>query len=70
VHRVLVENLRDGDRRKDPGVDGMIILRWIFKKWNVGVWIGLSWLWIGTGRGTCEYGNEPSGSIKCRGFLD
>jgi hypothetical protein len=25
------------------GVDGRIILRWIFRKWDVGVWTGLSW---------------------------
>ena len=29
---------------------------------------------VGSGQekvvGACEYGNEPSGSIKCRGFLD
>jgi hypothetical protein len=25
-----------------------IILRWIFRKWDVGVWTGLSWLRIGT----------------------
>jgi hypothetical protein len=24
----------------DPGVDGRIILEWIFRKWNVGVWTG------------------------------
>jgi len=35
----------------DPGVDGKIILRWIFRKWNVGVWIGSSWFRIGTGGG-------------------
>jgi hypothetical protein len=26
----------------DPGVEGRIILRWIFRKWDVGVWTGLS----------------------------
>jgi len=26
-----------------------LILRWIFRKWDVGVWTGLSWLRIGTG---------------------
>jgi hypothetical protein len=26
---------------EDPGVDGRIILRWIFRKWDVGAWIGL-----------------------------
>jgi len=28
-----------------------IILRWIFRKWDVGVWPGLSWLRIGRGGG-------------------
>jgi len=28
-----------------------IILRWIFKKWDMGVWTGSSWLRIGTGGG-------------------
>ena len=27
-------NLRKEDHFKDPGVDGRIILRWIFEKWN------------------------------------
>jgi hypothetical protein len=27
------------------------ILRWILRKWDVGVWIGLSWLRIRTGGG-------------------
>ena len=32
----------------DPGVDGRIILRWIFRTLGVGVWTELSWLRIGT----------------------
>ena len=39
------------DQLGDPGVDGRIILRWISRKWDVGVWTGLSWLRIGTGGG-------------------
>jgi len=35
----------------DPEVDGRIILRRIFRKWDVGVWTGSSWLRIGTGGG-------------------
>jgi len=33
----------------DPDVDGRIILRLIFGKWDLGVWTGSSWLRIGTG---------------------
>jgi hypothetical protein len=29
-------NLRDRDQLEDPGLDGRIILRWIFRKWDVG----------------------------------
>ena len=39
------------DHLGDPGVDGKIILRWIFSKWDVGVWNGSSWLKIETGGG-------------------
>jgi len=35
----------------DPGVDGRIILRWIFSKQDVGVWTESSWLRIGTNGG-------------------
>jgi len=31
----------------DPGVDGKIILRLIFREWFMGVWIRSSWLRIG-----------------------
>jgi len=34
-----------------PGVDGRIILRWIFRKRDVGVWTGSSWLMMGAGGG-------------------
>jgi hypothetical protein len=33
-----------------PGVDGRIILRWLFRMWDVGVWTGFGWFWIATGR--------------------
>jgi len=51
VYRVLVGNLREGDHLEDPGVDGRIILRWIFRKLDVRIWTGSSWLRIGTGGG-------------------
>jgi len=28
-------NLRERDHLEDPDVDGRIILRWIFRKWDV-----------------------------------
>ena len=28
------ENLRERGHLGDPGVDGMIVLRWIFRKWD------------------------------------
>ena len=36
-------NLREKDHLKDSGVDGWIILRWIFRKWDWGMyWIDLA----------------------------
>jgi hypothetical protein len=29
--------MRERDHWGDPGVDGRIILRWIFRKWDVGI---------------------------------
>jgi len=42
-------NLKERDHFGDPGVDGRIIIGWIFRKWDVGLWTGSSWLRIGTG---------------------
>jgi len=35
VNRGLVGKPEEKDNLGDPGVDGRIILRWIFMKWNV-----------------------------------
>ena len=69
VHKVLVVK-PEGKRQLGRHRHRRIILRWNFRKWDVGVWTGSSWLRIGKGGGTCECGNEPSGSIKCGEFLD
>jgi hypothetical protein len=44
-------NLRERDHLEDPGLEGRIILRWTFRKLDVGLWTGSIWLWIGTGGG-------------------
>jgi len=44
-------NLKERDHLGDPGLNGTIILRWIFRKWDVGLWTGTIWLRIATGGG-------------------
>ena len=51
VYRVLVGKPEWKNHFGDPGVDGRILLRWIFRKWDVGVRTGSSWLRIGAGGG-------------------
>jgi hypothetical protein len=33
----MITNLTERDQWGDPGVDGRIILGWIFRKWDVGL---------------------------------
>jgi len=47
----MEHNLRDRDHWEDPNVDGRIILRWIFRKWDVRALTGSMWLRIGKGGG-------------------
>jgi hypothetical protein len=51
VYRVLVGKPKGKRPLRRPGVDGRIILRRIFRKWDVGVWPGFGWLRIETGDG-------------------
>jgi len=44
-------NRREGDHWGDLGVDGCIILGWISRRWDVGMWTGLGWPRIETGGG-------------------
>jgi len=45
-------NRRERDHLGDLGVDGWIILGWICRRWDVGIWTGLGWPSIVTG-GVC-----------------
>jgi len=65
VERMMTENdVNRGKRKHDItfvmgedlsktriGVDGWIILGWISKRWDVGMWTGLGWPRIETGGG-------------------
>ena len=51
IYRVLVGKPEGKNHLGDPGLDGGIILRWIFRKWDMGVWTGSNWLRIRTGGG-------------------
>jgi len=51
IYKVLVGNREEKRPLGDPGLDGRIILWWIFRKWDVGVWTGSSWIRIMTGGG-------------------
>jgi hypothetical protein len=48
IYRILVGKPEEQEHLGELGVDGRLILRWIFRKWDVGIWTGSSWLRIGT----------------------
>jgi hypothetical protein len=47
AYRVLVGKPEEREQLEDLSIDGRIILKWIFKKWE-GTWTGLIWLRIRT----------------------
>jgi hypothetical protein len=51
AYRALVGKLEGSNHLEDPGVDGRIILKWIFERFDGCAWTGSIWLRIGTGGG-------------------
>jgi hypothetical protein len=49
---------------EDPGIDGRIVLKSILKAKGERMWAASRRPRIGTVAGSCQHGNEPSGSIK------
>jgi hypothetical protein len=47
----LVGKSEGKNQLEDPGLDERIILRWIFRNWDVGKWTGSDWLRIETDGG-------------------
>jgi hypothetical protein len=52
AYKIWVGRREGKNNSEDLGVNGRIILKWIFKKWDVAAWTELIWLWIGIGRGS------------------
>jgi len=70
AYRVLVGKPEGKNHLKDPGVDGTMMLRWNFTKWEGGH--ELDWSGSGQGQvaGSCKRGNDPLGPIKYGEFFD
>jgi hypothetical protein len=58
------ESQKERDHEEEEDVSGWIILKWVLERWDGAVWTGLICLRIGTSGGSCEHGNEPSGSYQ------
>jgi hypothetical protein len=48
IYSVLVGKPEGKNHLGDPAIDGSVMLRWIFRKWDVGLWSVLGWLRIET----------------------
>ena len=70
VYRVLVEKFEGKRQLGRPKCRWYYNINMDLQEVGCGAWWDLSRLKIETGGGTCECGNEHSGSVKCGEFLD
>jgi hypothetical protein len=65
-----LENLNKRGHMEELGVDGKMILEWILGNRAGRCGLYSSGSGQGPKAGSCEHGNESSGSIRSREFLD
>jgi hypothetical protein len=63
-------NAREREHLEVPGTDGKMILKWLFREWDGGQGLDCSGSGLGQVAGYCKNGNEHSGSIKYREFVN
>ena len=51
MYRVLVGKSEGKNHWGDLDLDGWMVLGWISRRWDVGIWTGLGWPRIETGGG-------------------
>ena len=62
-------DLRERNKLKNLGVDGSLVLKWVLSEMERRG-LDRSVSRQGLLSGSCDCGNEPSGSIKCEKFLE